>query len=139
VSKVEVDIGKPLIAWTQADSDLIAAELKREIIDRTRNEHIGADGQPFRPYINKKRNGKPAGPVDLTRSGKMLDNISARGTPQKAILRTTVTYASRQDRSRPWFGFTEAELDALLERIILPIIDKRLDESSGKDAEVIHG
>jgi hypothetical protein len=131
-SKVEVKTGGPLRVWDREDSQLVVAEMHRRIVLRTRGEHVGADGRPFRPYANPKRKGKPAGPVDLTRSGAMIDTLAERATDTRASLTATVPYARRQDMMRPWLGFTEAELDALFRSLVLPEVDEAIRESNSK-------
>jgi hypothetical protein len=140
--EVTVDVGQPLVVWTQADSQLVADAMRERIIRRTREEHTGADGKPFRPYKNKRRKGAPAGPVDLTRSGKMLNDTTARGTPKRAAVRSAPPssdaskYSHIQDRQRPWFGFTESEVDEhIMRAVVEPLIDEHLKEASASGGE----
>jgi hypothetical protein len=131
--KVTVDVGPPLVLWTKEDSQVIADEMHSRIVERTRQRNTGADGKPFAPYAAKKAKAKP---VTLTKSGKMLDTITRRGTPKRATLRPArdrAIVAWVQHKRRPWFGFTEEEMAAIMAEVVSPLVEAHVQAAGVKE------
>jgi hypothetical protein len=127
MSSVKVETGKRLgTLWTKEDGQALADKFRTRLIVRTRERHIGADGRPFKPYARdyKIKDGRDA--VDLTKTGKLLDQIAARVTPQRFALHPSVPYAKRQDDMRPFFGFTEDEMEEFFQAEVVPSVDAHL-------------
>jgi len=136
-TKVDVDVGKPLIIWVKDDSVVVAEAMRARLVARTRQLHTGADGQKFTPYARPYKDHPDLAAVNLTKTGAMLDTLKKKATKTRAEVVPTLTHAFIQNARRPWIGFTEQEIDSLLmTAVILPIIDQHLadaDEEAGRN------
>jgi len=132
-TKVDVDVGQPLILWTKEDSEAVAEALEEHLVDRVRNKGVGADGRRLRPYRRLYKGKRSLTDVNLTKSGKTLDTLRVRATATRASVEPVTRAGFIHDRSRPWLGMTPQEADThIMDPVVLPIIDAHMAEADTK-------